>query len=152
MYFRFEEDFVEANIRCIPMIVRFKLDACGIKLKLAEWSRMDAAEREHLATAGCTSPEEIARYREDLRRVIRTRTGKEATAIAVEERPAWTVTDEIPRTVEEKLSEGHGSVSLQQWKQLTVLQRFVLVKLSYPGHENRNFPRALAEFGLAGGT
>ena len=37
-YFNFEEDFVEKNIRCIPMIVRFKMDKAGIKLKLAEWS------------------------------------------------------------------------------------------------------------------
>ena len=38
-YFDFEEDFVEKNIRCIPMIVRFKMDEAGIKLKLSEWSR-----------------------------------------------------------------------------------------------------------------
>ncbi|WP_353849846.1 nitrate reductase associated protein, partial [Hydrotalea sp.] len=29
-YFQFEEDFVEENVRCIPMIVRFKMDAVGI--------------------------------------------------------------------------------------------------------------------------
>jgi hypothetical protein len=44
-YFRFEEDFVEDNVRCIPMIARFKLDTCGVKLKLAEWSRMSVEER-----------------------------------------------------------------------------------------------------------
>jgi hypothetical protein len=31
---------------------------------------------------------------------------------------------------------------------LNELQRFALVKLSHPGHEHRNLPRALAEFGL----
>jgi len=150
MFFRFEEDFVESNIRCIPMIVRFKLDACGIKLKLAEWSRMKPAEREHFAKADCNSPVETSRYREDLRRLILERTGNDATEIGVEEHPTWAVMDEIPYSVRAKLAEGHGSVSLQQWRQLSVLQRFVLVKLSYPGHENKNFPKALAEFGLAG--
>ena len=46
VYFNFEEDFVENNVRCIPMIVRFKLDACGIKLKLSEWSKMVIEERK----------------------------------------------------------------------------------------------------------
>jgi hypothetical protein len=28
------------------------------------------------------------------------------------------------------------------------LQRFVLIKLCRPGHENENFPKAVKEFGL----
>jgi len=31
-YFKFEEDFIEEDVRCIPMIVRFKMDLAGIKL------------------------------------------------------------------------------------------------------------------------
>lgn len=148
MYFRFEADFVEKNIRCIPMIVRFKLDACGIKLKLAEWSRLKPGEREHLATTECNTQEEISRYREALRHLIRSRTGKDATDIPVAEKPAWSITDVIPQTICEKLAEGQWSMSIQQWQQLEELQRFALVKLSYAGHENKNFPNALAEFGL----
>ncbi len=33
-YFHFEEEFMENNMRCIPMIIRFKMDMAGIKLKL----------------------------------------------------------------------------------------------------------------------
>jgi hypothetical protein len=36
----------------------------------------------------------------------------------------------------------------QRWSNLDELQRFALVKLSHPGHEHRNLPRALDEFGL----
>jgi hypothetical protein len=36
----------------------------------------------------------------------------------------------------------------QAWGELDELQRFALVKLSHPGHEHRNLPRALAEFGM----
>jgi hypothetical protein len=148
IYFNFEEDFVEANIRCIPMIVRFKLDACGIKLKLAEWSRMTAAEREHLAAAGCETPHDVARYREDLRGLIFQRTGNLPTEIPIQENPAWSRTDEIPFTIKEKLLETGSHFSLDQWQRLTNLQRFALLKLSYPGHENKNFPRAIEEFAL----
>jgi hypothetical protein len=148
VFFSFEEDFIEANIRCIPMIVRFKLDACGIKLKLAEWSRMTPEERNHLAFADCETPLDVRRYREDLLAIILHRTGNQGTPIPVQPDPAWSGSDEIPYTVREKIREMSCDLSLQQWKNLSHLQRFALLKLSYPGHENKNFPRAMEEFGL----
>ena len=149
LFFKFEADFVEANIRCIPMIVRFKLDACGIKLKLAEWSRMTPEERDYLATADCNTPQEVALYREHLLALILHRTGNQGTPIPVEKNPVWSRTDDIAYTVKEKIRETSGDLSLEQWQNLTDLQRFALLKLSYPGHENKNFPRAMEEFGLA---
>lgn len=147
-FFEFERDFAESGIRCIPMIVRFKLDACGIKLKLTEWSRMKAHERGWLVTAPCGSTREIADYREALRTLIFQRSGSDATEIPIEERPAWSQVDVIPITVKEKLHESGYVLTLQQWRGLSGLQRFALVKLSNPGHENKNFPKAMAEFGL----
>ncbi|MGB0562374.1 MAG: nitrate reductase associated protein, partial [Spirulinaceae cyanobacterium] len=41
------------------------------------------------------------------------------------------------------------SISLTQWQALRPDQRFALIKLSRPGHENRNFLPAMQEFGLA---
>jgi hypothetical protein len=35
-----------------------------------------------------------------------------------------------------------------RWSALSPLQRFALLKLSRPGHENRNFLPACREFGL----
>ncbi|MEX2233451.1 MAG: nitrate reductase associated protein [Cyclobacteriaceae bacterium] len=148
VFFKFEEDFVESNIRCIPMIVRFKLDACGIKLKLAEWSRMKPEDREGLVMTECETAEDILRYRENLRTLIIRHTGNSPTDIPVSESPAWSRTDEIPYTIKEKLQESASTFSLEQWQSLSHLQRFALLKLSYPGHENKNFPRAMAEFGL----
>jgi hypothetical protein len=147
-YFAFEADFTEDNIRCIPMIVRFKLDACGIKLKLKEWSKMTVEERENLAVLPCESTIEQNSYREYLKRVIYHHTGDLATEIPVMEKPIWAVVDEIPYPVQEKLTQFDWSISAQKWKELSDLQRFALLKLSYPGHENRNFPRAVREFNL----
>jgi hypothetical protein len=147
-YFRFEEDFVENNVRCIPMIVRFKLDACGIKLKLAEWSRMSVAERENLANLPCESEDEITQYRSYLQQLIYSRTGNTATELPFMQNPAWSLMDEIPFPLQEKLNEFSWVISLHQWQQLSDLQRFALLKLSYPGHENKNFPKAMEEFAL----
>jgi hypothetical protein len=147
-YFRFEEDFVENNVRCIPMIVRFKLDACGIKLKLAEWSRMTVAERENLANFPCETDDEILQYHHYLQQLIYSRTGNAATELPLMQSPAWSLMDEIPFPWQEKLNEFSWAISLQQWQRLSDLQRFALLKLSYPGHENKNFPKAMREFQL----
>jgi hypothetical protein len=73
-FFAFESDFVEDNVRCIPMIVRFKLDACGIKLKLKEWSKMEKHERENLAQLSCFTKSEIIEYKNYLVDLIRSHT------------------------------------------------------------------------------
>ena len=147
-FFEFEEDFVEAGIRCIPMIVRFKLDACGIKLKLTEWGKMTPGVRHHLAVSACKTEEEVLTYHNFLFDLVRCLTGNAPTLIPVENDPAWARMDEIPYTIKERLEE-IGVVCLHtQWQQLTDLQRFALLKLSYSGHEHKNFSKALKEFGL----
>ena len=149
VYFKFEEDFVEENIRCIPMCVRFKLDACGIKLQLREWSKMSVAERNNLAEMSCITDKAIRKYRSYLKHIIFNHTGKEATELLIEQNPAWNNVYEIPQLLIEKLKEFDWIISLRQWRELSNLQRFVLMKLCKPGHENKNFPKAIKEFGLA---
>jgi hypothetical protein len=43
---------------------------------------------------------------------------------------------------------GVQAPSSEQWLGLSALQRFVLLKLSRPGSDNRNLIPALREFGL----
>ncbi len=147
-YFEFEEDFVEQNVRCIPMIVRFKLDAAGIKLKLAEWARFRPEERIELAVKECATADEIGWYKTYLQELVRSRAGHEATAMIVEKHPAWADSTEVPLQVQEKAKEFDWHISIEQWQSLSDLQRFALVKLQRPGHENKNFPKAMKEFGL----
>jgi hypothetical protein len=128
--------------------VRFKLDACGIKLKLSEWSKMESDERNKLCELECNIDQEFQRYRKYCQQVIFNRTEKEATDLAVEQNPAWANSNELPSLLEEKLKEFSWLISLRRWQSLSNLQRFVLIKLSKPGHENKNFPKAVKEFGL----
>jgi hypothetical protein len=147
-YFRFEEDFVEKNIRCIPMIVRFKMDAAGIKLRLAEWAQFKPDERIELATKRCTTQAEISAYRTYLAQLIALRAGHEATYMDIDKDPEWARLAGVSESLEQKATEFGWSISLSQWQALTDLQRFALVKLKRPGHENKNFPKAMREFGL----
>ena len=145
-FFEFEADFVD-SLRCIPMQVRCKLDTCGIKLKLSDWSHLTQADREALVELPCSTESEIQAYREYLQNLILQRTGTSAAELAIEPHPAWLDTN-IPINLQEKAKKFGVTLSSQQWAELTPLQRFALIKLSRPSHENQNFPKALQEFHL----
>ncbi|MEH2173175.1 nitrate reductase associated protein [Nostoc sp.] len=145
-FFQFEADFVD-SLRCIPMQVRCKLDTCGIKLKLADWNQMTTNERQALVELPCTTETEIQSYREHIEQLIVQRTGVPAKKLPIEPHPAW-LDATVPASVQEKAQEIGVSLTQQHWAALTPLQRFALIKLSQPGHENKNFPRAIAEFHL----
>ena len=147
--FDFEEDFMENNIRCIPMIVRFKLDAIGIKLKLSEWSKFTVEERKNLTEKSCVTKEEIEAYHLEVSMLVKLRAGTEPTLLSVEDNPAWFNMSDIHYELQEQAKEYNWEISIDKWRSLTNLQRFALLKLSKPGHENKNFPKAMKEFCLA---
>ncbi len=147
-YFDFEEDFVEENIRCIPMIVRLKMDLVGIKLKLAEWSRFSIEERIELALKQCESNKEQEIYHAYLSGLVKMHTGNIATALEINPRPEFMGVDSVPIQLKQACKEFNCVLEIAQWKALSELQRFALLKLCRPGHENRNFPKAMQEFNL----
>ena len=147
-YFKFEEDFIEENVRCIPMIVRFKMDLAGIKLKLAEWSKFNINERKALALKPCSRDNGVREYKSYLMDLVKKYSGNEATEMTVDKNPAWDNEDVIPTIFDEKAKEFDWQISIEKWKSLTQLQRFALLKLCRPGHENKNFPKAMKEFKL----
>lgn len=147
VYFEFESDFVD-TFRCIPMIVRYKLDTCNKKLQLTEWSRLKVNEKQALAELPCESPTEIVAYRRYLDETVWERSKKQIKDLGGVD-TAWENLTQVPSEVVEKAQEWHCTApTLAQWIGLDVLQRFALVKLSRSGHEGENFPKALAEFGL----
>jgi hypothetical protein len=150
-YFKFEEEFIEKNIRCIPMIVRFKMDKVGIKLKLDEWSSFIVEERIELACRSCDNHEEERAYHQYLSDLVKKRSNKKATGLAVEINPGWNNLVSIPAPLSDKLEQDGLSITMQQWAGLTNLQRFALLKLCRPGHESKNFKKALREFRLTPG-
>lgn len=146
-FFAFEQDFID-SLRCIPMIVRYKLDSCGVKLKLHHWHNFSQEERESLVEYPCQTPTEVKEYRQYLQGLIHQQTGEHAKELTIEPQPPWLNTNEIPVNVQEKAQECNLTITLSQWQNLDELQRFVLIKLSRPSHENRNFLPACQEFNL----
>jgi hypothetical protein len=146
-FFEFESDFVD-TLKCVPMIVRYKLDTCGIKLKLHEWAKLSFQHKESLTNMPCHQPYEIVLYKNMLCDLIRKQFGYEAGELS-EIQDSWNFIDHIPDEVQEKAKTWTGMpIALKDWILLDTLQRFALVKLSRSGHEGSNFPGALKEFGL----
>ncbi|OKH33556.1 nitrate reductase associated protein [[Phormidium ambiguum] IAM M-71] len=146
-FFQFEADFV-SSLRCIPMVVRYKLDTCGIKLKLSHWNHFNLAEREALVDLPCVTTSEINTYREFLQELVIKQTGAPASELAIEENPAWMDSKTIPAEVLDKAQQEGVNITTEKWAKLSPLQRFVLIKLSRPSHENSNFSPAIKEFKL----
>ena len=146
-FFDFESDFVE-SLRCIPMIVRYKLDSCGIKLKLPEWVKISVEEKTQLAFLPCYLDCEIERYGQFVKELVWKYASQEASLLS-DINDSWNEIHEIPQEVKRTAAEWNCKIpTLKQWIDLDTLQRFALVKLSRSGHEGKNFPRAMREFGL----
>ncbi|MEM7553654.1 MAG: nitrate reductase associated protein [Cyanobacteria bacterium P01_A01_bin.84] len=146
-FFQFETDFVN-NLRCIPMQIRLNLDTCGVKLKLAHWNQLTTEEKQSLVNMACNDEKQAQTYKEYLQNLITNKTGKPASELPIDDNPPWINISQIPAVIENKAAECGVTITLQQWQNLTPLQRFALIKLSRPSHENKNFYPALKEFGI----
>ena len=143
--FAFEADFT-ADLRCIPMAVRRKLDLAGIKLKLVHWSELGEAERQALVGWGDDSDAIAALGTHLLQRTATLSPGQAGTLPTPSAEP-WQQGDHWPEPVLASCRQLGLTPDPTGWSRLDELQRFALVKLSHPGHEHRNLPRALREFG-----
>ncbi|MBR8829304.1 MAG: nitrate reductase associated protein [Gomphosphaeria aponina SAG 52.96 = DSM 107014] len=146
-FFQFEADFVE-SLRCIPMQVRMKLDTCGVKLKLTHWHEFTGEERQRLVTMPCTTGAESQAYGELVQNLVVEKTGKPAGELPIDPNPPWLDGSIIPAEIQAKAADCQVTITSQKWNGLTSAQRFALIKLSRPSHENKNFLPALKEFGL----
>jgi uroporphyrin-III C-methyltransferase len=146
--FQFESDFV-ATLRCIPMAVRLKLDTCGVKLTLRQWSRFTREDRQALLLTPCASPEEIDAYHSALEALVRGRAGEAVKPLPPTPLDQWE-DQGTPATVVTAYARSLGLTppTRLQWSRLTPLQRFTLIKLTRDNHDNVNFAPAMAEFGL----
>jgi hypothetical protein len=150
-FFQFEAEFVD-SLRCIPMQVRYKLDTCGIKLKLHHWHSFSTLQRQVLIDLPCNTTEEIQIYRDNLRSQVFQNLQVYPNDLPIDPNPEWLQLESIPIAVllhlEEYLEKSNVAIARSQWQKLTPLQRFALIKLSTSNHENNNFLPALQEFGL----
>ena len=142
--FAFEADFA-GDLRCLPMAVRRKLDLAGVKLKLPQWHGLVEEERRRLL-AWDDDDGAIAALRVWLLERSATLPDGPARSLTLEPEPEWRRTGDWPEPVLRSCSQLGLTPRPGRWAELDELERFALLKLSHPGHEHRNLPRAMAEF------
>lgn len=148
LLFAFEAEF-ESALQCIPMLARLKLDACGIKVSLPDWRKLPLSVRQMLLEMPAATGEQCARYHGYLTEEIERHTQGPPQVLAGDPAPAWSRVDEVaPTVVQAAEAAGTSPPSVGQWRTLTPLQRFALVKLAKDGRGHRNLASALREFGL----
>lgn len=147
--FRYEQDKYYP-LRRIPMIMRLKLDLCGVKLSIGDWSKFSREEREALVMMPYATPGEIAAIRSRLLELIAACGGDSTETAPVGRDAPWADASVVPASVGRQLQAlGMPAPTREQWAGLSDLQRFALLKLTREGHENKKLPLALHEFGLA---
>lgn len=130
------------------MAVRCKLDTCGIKLKLNQWNEFTLSDRQGLVEKPCNSPANIQVYRDFLTDLIENRAKSAVKTLEIAPNPPWLNETTIPDSLLEKTQNADVTLTRDQWRSLSPLKRFALIKLSRPGHESHNLIPALQEFGL----
>ncbi len=144
--FRFEADFA-GDLRCLPMAVRRKLDLAGVKLKLVHWHGLSGEERQRLLAWADDGPS-LEALRLWLLERSRSLPQGPARPLPPAAEAEWQRVLALPEVLAASCRDLGVSLSPEDWRGLDELQRFALVKLSHPGHEHRNLPRALEEFAL----
>ncbi len=129
------------------MAVRRKLDLAGVKLKLQHWSELGEAERAELL-AWADDAAAVEALREHLLARTAGLSAGQAKELPRPNGEPWQQREQLPVVLAASCAQLGLAVHSEGWGELSELQRFALVKLSHPGHEHRNLPRALAEFGL----
>jgi hypothetical protein len=146
--FAFEGDF-QTDLRCIPMVVRHRLDECGIKLSLKDWVKLGPQFRATvLESAGKAK---LQKFEDEVENLVGRRTGAPPARCDIDPSPAWANTKKIPDEVVAKAAAEGVAITPAQWAGLAPLQRFALFKLSRSSHKNENFVPACREFGIVAG-
>jgi len=144
--FRFEADFA-GDLRCLPLAVRRKLDLAGVKLKLVHWHGLSDDDRQRLL-AWPDDGASLGNLRQWLLERSRTLPQGPASPLPPAVGAEWQQGEVLPEGLGASCRQLGLALRPDAWQGLDELQRFALVKLSHPGHEHRNLPRALEEFGL----
>ena len=141
--YAFEQDFI-GNWRCIPLCVRRKLDLSGVKLKLNHWLALTQDQRQQLVDWPDT-PDALHDLRGHLRQCTAAMPDGRVKDLDPVTAAPWQQADQLPQQVVDAAAARGVALTLEQWTQLSELDRFALCKLVRPGHDHHNLAAAFNE-------
>src|SRR5690606_16727110 len=131
--FQFEQDKYYA-LRRIPMAMRIKLDLCGYKLSIRDWSKFSRPAREALAAMPYETAAQLPAFHERVRELVTAIQGDSTETLPCPRPAPWEITDHAPELTRELIA-AQGGIPLvpEQWAAFSLLQRYALVKLTRAG-------------------
>ncbi len=125
--FDFETDLTD-DLELIPITVRRKLDASGVKLHLEEWRRLTLAERRALCHLPIATDEEAAVFAAILTEMVSRACGRPPESIAPNRALADPAASPIPSKVVELI--GKHRLDASGWEKFDFDERYALIKLA----------------------
>ena len=142
--YEFEKRQNTSGILAIPMAMRFKLDAVGVKISLQDWLKLQENEKLSLIFHPFKTLDDHAKFLSELYIVLErngiTKSCNEKVNLIEALEGA------LPINIIEMANEYKIEINEDNWKGFDILQKYTLVKLSRPGHKNKNFEAAIKEF------
>ncbi|MFM7313229.1 MAG: nitrate reductase associated protein [Cyanobium sp.] len=130
--------------------MRRRLDLAGFSLKLQHWNALTPEERTELPPWP-DDPGAIDALRERLLRRAPELSPGQGSELARPTGEPWHQSECRPAVPVASCDLRDLDQTADAWAGLDELQRFALVRLSHPGHDHRNLPRGLQDFGLRTG-
>ena len=148
--YRFES--IEAtSLALIPLLVRYRLDHCSIKLHLRQWQQFSQVEREQLLQMAFTSPADAATWEAHLTAVLQQRCLCAPDRLIDTVTPAWQQLDQWPVEIVDRCAQlGLALPALAIWQSLTTPHRHALYKIARSRHDHVHLAAALHEFSAVG--
>jgi hypothetical protein len=144
--YRFES--IEAtSLALIPLVIRYRLDQCAIKLHLQQWQQFSQTERAHLLHMAFTSTDDTAAWAEQLTAFVQRRCNVAPDRLVEASLPDWQNLDRWPATILERCTQLRLPLpALSAWQHLTPQHRHALCKIARSRHEYLLLEAALQEF------
>jgi hypothetical protein len=139
---KFERD-IDPDLRHIPMLVRMKLDLCGVRIELKSWQALSDADRALLIEQQADTRREVADYITSLQRLCGQYALHSMSAEGLNARKAWLTARPVPPPVSAMLARVGSDLD---WSALGTFERYVLTHLAR-GDAFEKFSSAVVEFG-----
>jgi hypothetical protein len=143
--FRFETQ-LNADLSCLPIAARQKLDALGIKVSRDQWLALEMDERRKINDLPAESDSEKRKFAEFVDEIVRRRSGKSPSQLTIDQRAAAVPTGALPQAITDKAREHGFKLDSALWAKLDYDQRYVLLKFGSDERRRRKFAAALKEF------
>ncbi len=143
--YRFESEIYPSLSR-IPLHVRMKLDLTGVKISLKTWLAFSLEERGVLCHLPVETKEEKKNFSSYLDFLSRRYLGGKVSLVPPMSDPPWEDLGRIPDSVHAKSKQMGQVVTLKEWSQWNLCQRYALFKLSISKNEPEQFYETLKEF------